>query len=360
MLTIGKRGFMHAEHTSSPFWWVELLIGILLLVVAHFTSKKILHAVQKKEKENPASWRAYIGHVIQPPITLVLWIIGIVYVVEVLGHRFSFLISISYVHAFKKSLIVGATAWLILRWFKEIQHSILAESSRKIDATTVQMIGKLLTILVLFLSGVAILQIFGFDTSPLLAIGTIGGAALGFGGKDIIANFGSGLMLQITRPFVLGDYIVLPEKSLEGNVEEIGWFRSSIRDKDKRSVYLPNSFFTTLLIINSSRISHRRMRHVFRLPFSVTEKIPTLTEKLRKMVMSYPSIDTTIPLQIYLYEVGETSFNLEIEILSKETNFDKFKRLQQEILLKAERILKEEDISFAVQQIQLVNTEPKF
>ena len=79
--------------------------------------------------------------------------------------------------------------------------------------------------------------------APLLAFGSIGAASLGFAGKDVIANFCSGLMLHITRPFVIGDEIMLPEKNLEGNIEEIGWFKTSIRDKEKRAVYLPNNFF---------------------------------------------------------------------------------------------------------------------
>jgi small-conductance mechanosensitive channel len=79
------------------------------------------------------------------------------------------------------------------------------------------MVGKLATVAVGVLSGLIILQIFGVNIAPLLAFGSIGAASIGFAGKDVMANFCSGIMLHITRPFIIGDQIYLPEKNLEGH-----------------------------------------------------------------------------------------------------------------------------------------------
>ncbi len=342
--------------TWNHLWWVEVLIGIALLVIAQIATRKIIHFIRKKDVDSPLNWRHRTAHIVQPPVTLVLWAVGIVYVVEVIGHRFGFSISVSYMHSFRNALVVGSISWLVLRWASEFQKSLLAEGSKKIDATTIQMIGKLATICIIFVTGLTVMQIFGFNIAPLLAVGTIGGASLGFGGKDIIANFCSGIMLHMTRPFVMGDLIYLPEKTLEGVVEEIGWFRSLIRDKEKRPVYLPNNFFSTLLVVNISRMSHRRLKQLLRFPFGISEKIPGVAEKIRKMIASHPTIDVAMPLHVYLQEIAEYSCNLEIEAFSKEVDLEKFNHLQQEILLNVQNILKTADVQLAVHQIQLINS----
>lgn len=342
--------------TWNQLWWVEVLMGLLLLGLAQLGTRKIIQFIRRKDNGSLVNWRYRIGNIIQPPVTLVLWVVGVVYVVEVIGHRFGFTISVDYMHSFRNAFVVGAVSWLVLRWANEFQQSLLAEGSKKIDATTIQMIGKLATVCIIFVSGLTVMQMFGVNIAPLLAVGTIGGASLGFGGKDIIANFCSGIMLHITRPFIMGDLIYLPEKTLEGIVEDIGWFRLLLRDKEKRAVYLPNNFFSTLLVINISRMSHRRIKQELKLQLGISEKIPGLVDKIRKMLASHQTIDNTLPIHVHLHEIGDYSCNLDIEAFSKEVDLGKFNHVQQEILLNIQNLLKLADVQLAVQPVQLINS----
>ncbi len=344
-------------HAWDHLWLVEVVIGLALLTVVQLGIRKVIQVIRKKQMESPMNWRHRIGSIIQPPVTLVLWVVGIVYVVEVIGHRFGFSISVNYMHSFRNALVVGGASWLVLRWANEVQKSLLADGSRRVDATTIQMVGKLATVCIIFVSGLTVMQIFGLNIAPLLAVGTIGGASLGFGGKDIIANFCSGIMLHMTRPFVMGDLIYLPEKTLEGIVEDIGWFRSLIRDKEKRAVYLPNNFFSTLLVVNISRMSHRRIKQVLKLPLGMAKKIPSVTEKIRHMLLAHPTIDALLPLHVHVQEIGDYSCNVEIEAFSKEVDLEKFNHVQQEILLNVQHILEAEDVQLAVQSLQVINVD---
>ncbi|MFS8564414.1 MAG: mechanosensitive ion channel family protein [Rhabdochlamydiaceae bacterium] len=341
----------------SELWWVEILIGLLLLTIVQLGTRKIICVIRKKQMKSPLNWRYRIGSIIQPPMTLVLWVVGVVYAIEIIGQRFGFVISVTYMHSFRNALIVGAVSWLILRWANDCQKSLLLEGSRKVDITTIQMIGKLVTICIIFVSGLTVMQIFGLSIAPLLAIGTIGGVSLGFGGKDIIANFCSGIIFQMTRPFVIGDLIYLPEKALEGVVEDIGWFRLLIRDKEKREVSLPNNFCSTLLVINISRMTHRRIRQVLKLPLGKIKHVVEVTEKIKKMLMSHSALDALLSIQVHVHEIGDYSCNVEIEAFSKEVDLDKFNEVQQEILLNVQNILKAEDLQMAVQPIQLIDSK---
>jgi hypothetical protein len=95
----------------------------------------------------------------------------------------------------------------------------------------------------------------GIDTSPVIAGGAITGLTLGFAVREVTANYVSGVMLLVNRPFERGDYIVLgrPADDLAGVVEKT----------DLRYVYLrraqmqpigtpgPRMLTRTLLVPNS-------------------------------------------------------------------------------------------------------------
>lgn len=58
----------------------------------------------------------------------------------------------------------------------------------------------------MLITGVLIgLQSLAFSISGVLAFGGIGGIAIGFAPRDILANFFGGLMLYLDRPFAVGD-----------------------------------------------------------------------------------------------------------------------------------------------------------
>ena len=126
-----------------------------------------------------------------------------------------------YLGALRKTAVIACAAWFFFRWKNEIEESLLADPTKKVDITTVRMVGRLVSLGLGVITGLVIMQLFGVNTAPLLAFGSIGAASIGFAGKDVMANFCSGIMLQITRPFVRGDLIFLPEKHLEGHIEDI-------------------------------------------------------------------------------------------------------------------------------------------
>lgn len=140
-----------------------------------------------------------------------------------------------------------------------------------------------------------ILGVWGLNIGPLIAFGGIGAAAIGFAAKDVLANLFGGLMLQISRPFMLGDCIVLPAQNLEGYVEEIGWNVTTVRDKEKRPVYLPNSTFSNVLLVNATRMTHRRILTKVTVGYEYFEQIGGLIDSIRESIARHRDIDTHLP-----------------------------------------------------------------
>jgi len=78
------------------------------------------------------------------------------------------------------------------------------------------------------------MQTLGYSISGVLAFGGIGGIAVGFAARDLLANFFGGFMIYMDRPFDVGDWIRSPDQEIEGTVEKIGWRLTTIRTFDKR------------------------------------------------------------------------------------------------------------------------------
>lgn len=102
---------------------------------------------------------------------------------------------------------------------------------------------------------------------PSLNAGTVvgalgvGGVAIGFAFKDIFQNLLAGLLLLMTRPFQIGDYVVAG--SHEGRVEDIQVRATLLRAPDGRQVVVPNSdLYTNRVIVNTPQTSRRGVVNV--------------------------------------------------------------------------------------------------
>lgn len=319
-------------------WWIEAIVGVVTLVGLRYGAKKIIAYIQ--DKADTSDWRKHLDHIFLSPISVLVSILALAYVIDVAGQNFGFSVAISYLSSLRSSAIVICIAWVFFRWKKAFQRSLLAEKKKHVDIGVVQVVSRLSTIAALVLSAMILMQIFGINTAPLLAFGSIGAASIGFAGKDVMANFCSGMMLNITRPFVCGDLILLPEKNLEGFIEEIGWFRTSIRDREKRAVYLPNNFFSTMLVVNITRMTHRHIKQTFRVGFEHADKIAELMTKIKEATLRHSSIDAKIPVHVSVHAFGEYAFNIQIEAYSTETSEERFFVVQQEILLLVHKEMK--------------------
>lgn len=222
--------------------------------------------------------------------------------------------------------------WFCLGLFGRFKRRLA--NKKRIDPTTLEILGKIYSIAILFISGLIFLEIAGLDIRPLIAFGGIGAAALGFASKDAISNFYGGLTIYLTRPFLVGDQIELPEKGLVGTIEKIGWYFTTLRALSKKPVYIPNALFSTELLINQSRMSHRAIDERLPVRYSDAEKIQSLVEEIRQLFFTHPDIDRAQPIRIFISSFGDSSIVLEIKAYSLTTRYEEFMEIRQKLLIR--------------------------
>jgi MscS family membrane protein len=223
-----------------------------------------------------------------------------------------------------------------------VEESIIKKRTLKevdTDEVTVKVIGRLLRITVLITGTLVILQTLGISISGVLAFSGIGGIAVGFAAKDLLANFFGGLMIYLDRPFSIGDWVRSPDREIEGTVEDIGWRLTKIRTFDKRPLYIPNSMFNTIVVENPSRMTNRRIYETFGLRYCDSAKIGDIVADVKKMLQAHKEIDTEQTMIVNFVTLSASSLDFFVYTFTKTTNWVYFHEVKQDVLLKIIEII---------------------
>ena len=155
--------------------------------------------------------------------------------------------------------VVGALALIIVGFIvAKIIRGWVARILRKanLDATLIPFLSKLAYYLVLTVVILAALQLFGVETTSLVAVLGAGTLAVGLALQGTLSNFSAGVMLLAFRPFRVGDYIEAGDAG--GTVKEIGVFSTHLDTLDNTHVVLPNSAIWGAKISNLTANPTRR------------------------------------------------------------------------------------------------------
>ncbi|MCX6989849.1 MAG: mechanosensitive ion channel [Chlamydiae bacterium] len=342
---------------KSSIWMVEIFLGLGALLLLQWVVSVFIRKISRKEENKASSWTCKIDVIILTPFKVLCAALATYYIIHILAERFSLSNFAESTRPFISSIFVICITWMAIRWKKHVLHA-LQYHPKMVSSGLGHTLGKLLSMVIYILSILIILQVFQLDIWPLLAFGGIGAATVGFAAKDVISNFCGGLMLSITRPFLVGDQISLPSQNLEGPVvvEEIGWYLTVIRDKDKRPVYLPNAIFSNALVINSSRMSHRRILEHINIRHSDFSKLKTLTENCRVFLKAHPSVDPSYEPLVFLNTVNESALGIYLDAYVVATELPEYLAVKEEILVGIYQILDKEGVKMPVQTFAIEST----
>jgi len=309
------------------FWMIEMGAFLALALFLHFL---LTRSSRRLESGHP-----FVGKAVLAPLRLILWIVFGAYALESAVRKFG-LASIDPA-PLRNAAIVLCAAWFLLRWKGGVEKALEAKRAsgkKSPDKTTQEILGKVFTAAIWFIAGLLLLQLFGLNIAPLLAFSGIGAAALGLASKDMISNFYGGLAVYLTRPFAVSDTIELPQRKLTGTVEKIGWYFTTLRDNAKMPFYIPNSVFTTELVVNQSRMTHRYIDESLSFRYADFDKLEGLIRAIRDDVKSHPQVVAELPLYIYVKSFSDSAIKLEIRAYVEKTPYDAYMDIKQQIMLR--------------------------
>lgn len=316
-------------------WIVQIFIILVLTQLAKIFALKLLNKLEAKVVATKNIWDDLIIEVAKKPLAAFIWLQGLLLAVKVLDANSQLNLGASLVLTSKAVTIVLVT-WLMLLLINGLTTKLASDKALKtpLDPTTAQATNKLLKAAVLITSGLVLLQVFGFSISGILAFGGVGGIAVGFAARDLLANFFGALLLYFDRPFTVGDWIRSPDREIEGTVEEIGWRITRIRTFDQRPLYVPNSIFANISVENPSRMFNRRIKESFSIRYEDADKMSDLIAAIKSYLKNHPDLETEKRTLIVNFDTyGPYSLNFFIYTFTKTTNWVDYHQIKQGVLL---------------------------
>jgi len=211
------------------------------------------------------------------------------------------------------------------------------------------LLDKLIGLLIVLLLGWQLLRLLGVSAGVLLTAGGFGAAALGFGARTIVENGLSGLGLYLNRPFVVGDAIRLPAQQLQGEVEEIGWFYTRLRDPERQMVYIPNGTFTSQAVQNLAQIDSRRLQLEVALRPQDRRAIEAILAELQAFLAADPGVDPLLPARVHLVGYGDNGPLLRLLCHGAASDLAAALDLQQRLLLEIGAVVERHGAAIALQ-----------
>ncbi len=333
-----------AEYENYKSWggWVaQVFVVVFVTLLFNFFQKRLLKRLQRQAGKTANLWDDALIEALRRPLSLLIWIVGITFAIQIIENATDAAI-FSAVDGLRDVGVIAIFAWFLLRFIRKAQENIVAkkaDAGEEVDHTTVEAIGKLLRVSVVITATLVILQTLGYSVSGVLAFGGIGGIAIGFAAKDLLANFFGGLMIYLDRPFAIGDWIRSPDRNIEGTVEHIGWRQSRIRTFDKRPLYIPNSIFATITVENPSRMTHRRIYETIGIRYDDADKMEAITEEVKAMLMAHPDIDQSQTLMVNFNAFAPSSLDFFIYTFTRTTVWTEYHEIKHKILMEIHNIV---------------------
>ncbi len=243
-------------------------------------------------------------------------------------------------------VVLAIVAFIIGRW---IAHKIIKKvdklmKKKSFDPAMVKFFDSLLNMalmIALFIIAAGILGVSAVSFAALLgATGLAIGAAL----SGQLQNLAGGVIILITKPFRIGDYV--QATGLEGVVSNISIFHTSLTTVDNKVHRIPNGLLSTSSITNFTEEKMRRcdivMTVEYDTPFEKVEEVARRIANEKKLVLKDQPID------VFLVEMADSSVNIALRVWCRtEDYWDLYFDLNKTIYAECNK----EGIGFAFPQL---------
>lgn len=329
---------------------------VLLTAIVAFVASRIIFRLEKKCRNTNNLWDDAFLHGVRKPAIGFVWLQGVFWAAEI-AYRYSEAEVFSYNDNVLEFGFIWLMVWTLLGMIKEVEKILASPIKMKkpMDYTTVSAISKLVRAVVLITAVLIALQSLGYSISGVLAFGGVGGIAIGFAAKDLLANFFGGFVIHLDRPFKVGDWVRSPDRNIEGTVEHIGWRITTVRTFDKRPLYIPNAIFTTVAVENPSRMSNRRISETIGIRYADVSQMATIVDDIREMLACHEDIDTNQTLIVNFLSFNASSLDIMVYTFTKTTNWVEFHKVKQDVLLKISDIIEgfDAEVAFPTRTLHL-------
>lgn len=188
-------------------------------------------------------------------------------------------------------VLAALAIWIVGRWLIRLAVNLVSKAltKRLIEPTIIAYAGSIITVMLNIFLVLAILGVFGVETTTIAALIAGAGVAIGLAWSGLLSNFAAGAFLVILRPFKVGDFITAG--GVTGTVQEIGLFVTTINTMDNVRTFVGNNKLFSDNIQNFTANPFRRVDLEAQLDHTVD--VGQAIKVLRESIQLIPNVLAT-------------------------------------------------------------------
>lgn len=211
-------------------------------------------------------------------------------------------------------LIVGR---IIIKAILKMLDKVAAKS--KLEIGVVKFINSVLKVVLYLVLIIIICGQVGIETTSFLAILGSAGLAVGLALQGSLSNFAGGVIILLTKPFKVGDYICDKGSGQEGTVRKIDLFYTSLTTPDNKSITIPNGSLANSSVTNVTAFDKRRISTTVSIGYDSD------IEKAKEIMINIAKDDHRIlkdeEISAFVSSLGDSAVFLELRTWVKSEDF---------------------------------------
>jgi small conductance mechanosensitive channel len=157
----------------------------------------------------------------------------------------------------------------------------------------------------------------GINVTSLIALFSVAGLAVSLALQNTLANLAGGVMLLVTKPFEVGDYI--ESNGVGGTVTDIAIFYTTLTTPDNKKIVVPNGALSNSVVVNYSANDTRRLDLTFSISYNtdldLAKKVLLSCAKLDERIFSDPA-----PV-VYITEHADSAVMIQLRVWLRKENY---------------------------------------
>lgn len=187
----------------------------------------------------------------------------------------------------------------------------------KLDAGVQSFVKSIVKVILYAIVVLTAMALWGIPLSAVIAALTSGGVAFSLAAQGVLGNFAGGLLILISHPFKVGDYISV--NGNEGIVKEILAIYTIVEKFDNTVITIPNGSLTNTNIINYTKNQIRRVD--LEISASYDDDVETVEKALLKVAKEQEKILSEPAPIARLDKHGDSSLDYTFRVWCKTEDY---------------------------------------
>ncbi|WP_246438997.1 mechanosensitive ion channel family protein [Teredinibacter franksiae] len=216
-------------------------------------------------------------------------------------------------------VLLAVAVFVIGKWIAKSISNLMQKgmAAKGVDATVAGFTRNIIYYCLYVIVIIAALGQLGIQTASFVAIIGAAGLAIGFALQGSLANFASGVLLIMFRPFKIGDFV--EAGGAAGVITEISIFSTIMKTGDNKTIIISNSAVMGGNITNYSAEKERRVD--FTVGVSYSADLDLVRKELNAIVEAEGRIITERGITIAVGELADSSVNFVFRVWAKTEDY---------------------------------------